>query len=238
MEAKDRIIVALDVPDLKGVKKLVKELAPYVGMFKVGLQLIGTGEALEAIEIIAELKGKVMYDGKFLDTPRQIEATLSRMRHDAIKMYTVHASGGIKMMNRARMATSPLDTEILACTVLTSLSEEEVHEIFGAPSKATVLKFARWAELSGLDGVVCSAKELVILGKQKELRDLKKVIPGIRPIWATEKGDHERTATPAEAIEMGADLLVIGSPITQPPAEIGSPVEAAKKIAEEIATVM
>lgn len=100
-----------------------------------------------------------------------------------------------------------------------------------------VLQFARDAKIAGCDGIVCSPQELDLLGKQKELGDLLKVTPGVRPDWAS-AGDQKRTMTPAEAVKAGATSLVIGRPITKPPAGVGTSVDAAQKIANEIASVL
>ncbi len=122
------------------------------------------------------------------------------------------------------------DSKVLAVTVLTSTDEHDAFGIFGAPCKAKVLAFARDAKLAGCDGVVCSPLELLVLNEHPELEGLWKVTPSIRsPDDAVD--DQRRTMSPREAISCGADELVIGRPITGAP----SPVEAALKIAEEIA---
>jgi orotidine-5'-phosphate decarboxylase len=121
---------------------------------------------------------------------------------------------------------------VLAVTVLTSLEENNAHLIFGGPSKAKVLQFARDAKLAGCNGIVCSPQELKLLGKQAELVSLLKVIPGIRSNDSP-PDDQRRTMTAAEAVRAGADYLVIGRPITAAP----DPVEAAKKFAAEIAEI-
>jgi orotidine-5'-phosphate decarboxylase len=146
-------------------------------------------------------------------------------------MFNVHASAGIEAMRVA--VNNKRESLVLAVTILTSLEEDNAHLIFGAPIKAKVLQFARDAEIAGVDGIICSSKELELLAGQEELRGLIKVTPGIRPEWAT-AGDQKRVMTPGEAIKAGADYLVIGRPITKPPEEIGSPVDAAQKIAQEI----
>ena len=125
---------------------------------------------------------------------------------------------------------------VLAVTVLTSLGEYDTYLIFGAPSKAKVLQFARDAKIAGCDGIICSPQELEFLGNYPELRGLLKVVPGIRPKWSV-TGDQKRIMTPSDAIKAGADYLVIGRPITNPPKEVGSSVEAVKRIIEEIESI-
>ncbi len=243
VEAKDRIIVALDVDSLDRALKLVDQLKDHVGLFKVGLELLTKEGALEVTEAIhkkmlTKTSKSIFYDGKFLDIPNTVAgASKAVCMLKGVGMFNVHASGGIEMMRVAAKIAKVLPPKILAVTVLTSLSEEEAYLSYGAPSKAKVIEFARWAKIAGVDGLICSAQELEVLGKCKEFNDLLKVTPGIRPKWA-QKGDQKRVMTPAEAIEAGADYLVIGRPIRKPPKEIGGPIDAAKKIAEEISQAM
>ena len=124
------------------------------------------------------------------------------------------------------------ESEVLAVTVLTSLKEDETHLIYGAPSKAKVLQFARDAKAAKCDGIVCSAQELILFEQyEKEFGNFKKVTPGIRSS-DDPKDDQNRTMTPYEAIRHGASQLVIGRPITKN--EKLSPTEAVEKIAKEI----
>ncbi len=252
--AKDRIIVALDVDSLDKAKSLVESLAPHVGCFKVGLELLTAVGAPQVVGFVHSLGGQVFYDGKFDDIPNTVGGAAKAVASLKVKMFNVHASVGVEAM-MAAVANSVFVQEdwppghdyggpsnvhrslVLAVTVLTSLEENNAYLIFGAPTKAKVLQFARDAKIAGCDGIICSPQELELLGKQKELSGLLKITPGVRPEWAA-AGDQKRIMTPAEAIKAGADYLVIGRPITKPPEEIGGPVEAAKKIAEEIAQVL
>lgn len=235
MQAKDRIIVALDVDNLGKAMSLVESLAPYVGCFKVGLELVTAVGAPQVVEFVHSLGGQVFYDGKFDDIPNTIGGATKAVAGLNVKMLNVHASAGIEAMMAA--VANKGQSLVLAVTVLTSLEENNAHLIFGGPSKAKVLQYARDAKLAGCDGVICSPQELELLGKQKELGNFMKVTPGVRPEWAA-AGDQKRIMTPAEAIKAGATALVIGRPITKPPTEIGSPVDAAKRIAEEISAVL
>lgn len=248
--AQDRIIVALDVDSLDKASALVQELAPHVGCFKVGLELMSAVGLPQAVEVIHSLGGAVFCDIKLNDIPNTMAGTAKVISQLGVRMFNVHASAGIEGMAAARAAarsigmqdegwsgTRPLVVQgncwILAVTVLTSFEENNAHLIFGGPTKAKVLQFARDAVAAGLEGIICSPQELELLGKQKELVGLVKVTPGVRPEWAAAQ-DQKRVMTPGEAIKAGADYLVIGRPITKPPAEIGGPVEAAVRIAEEI----
>lgn len=233
MGAKERIIVALDVDSLDKALELVKELHPYVGYFKVGLELLTNEGAPKVVQAIKETGGKIFYDGKFKDIPNTVAGATKAVARLGVDMFNIHASGGVEMMKAA--VDNKGESKVLAVTVLTSLSEEDAHSIYGAPSKGKVIEFARWAKIAGVDGLICSPQELQVLGRQKELDGLLRVTPGVRPDWAA-RGDQKRVMTPGEAVEAGADYLVIGRPITKPPSDIGNPIAAAKMIAEDIRT--
>ena len=235
MAAKDRIIVALDVPSLEQAGPLITSLASYVWCFKIGLELITAEGGPQAVRFVQERGGQVFYDGKFCDIPNTVGNAAKAAAGLGVQMFNVHASAGVEAMMAA--VANKWKALVLAVTVLTSLEENNAHLIFGGSSKAKVLQLARDAKIAGCDGIICSPQELELLGKQKELVGLLKVTPGVRPEWAA-TGDQKRVMTPAEANKAGATVLVIGRPITKPPAEIGTPVDAAKKILEEIAAVL
>ena len=242
MQAKDRIIVALDVDSPDKAIGLVEKLAPVVGGFKIGLEFITamlaaviTAADLEQSaplnykirELFKLIAGKVFWDGKFKDIPNTIGGAAKALGPIGVKMFNVHASSGIEGMMAAVAAKGNAD--VLAVTVLTSFEENNAHLVYGAPSKAKVLQFARDAKLAGCRGVICSPQELVLLGKNAELDDLRRVTPGIRSS-SDPADDQKRTLSPIEAIRYGADELVIGRPITK----AVSPLEAAQAIAVEI----
>ncbi len=220
--------MALDVPSLEKAKPLVKGLAKLVGCFKVGLELLTSVGAPKVVEFVQLLDGKVFYDGKFDDIPNTVGAAAKAVAGMNVEMFNVHASAGIEAMMAA--VANKGNSLVLAVTVLTSLEENNAHLIFGAPSKAKVLQLARDAKLACCDGTISSPLELLLLGQQKELADLLKVTPGIRASDAP-PDDQKRTMSAREAARAGANYEVIGRPIT----EARDPVEAAKKIAEEIA---
>ena len=230
MEAKDRIIVALDVDSLSKAGSLVGDLAEYVGYFKVGLELLMAEGAPQVVAFIHALGGKVFLDGKFDDIPNTVGKAAKVVADMGVNMFNVHASAGVEAMMAA--VANKGKSLVLAVTVLTSLEENNAHLIFGAPSKAKVLQLARDAKIAGCDGIICSPQELELLGKQKELRGLLKVTPGIRSTNSL-PDDQKRTMSAREAILAGADYIVVGRPITQAP----DPVLAAQKIAEEITLV-
>ena len=235
MDPKNRIIVALDVSTLREAGQLVKKLSPHVWGFKVGLHLIISVGAPKVVRFLQNLGCKVFLDGKFHDIPNTMSGAAGAASALGAEMFTVHASSDIEGM-RAAVEKSGI-AQVIAVTVLTSLEENNANLIYGAPSKAKVLQFARYAKMAGCAGIVCSPQELEFLGRQKELEGLLKITPGVRPEWA-EAGDQKRVMTPGEAILAGAGALVIGRPITKPPAKIGVPAEAARLIGEEIAEAL
>lgn len=232
MEPKDRIIVALDVDDIAEVETLIGQLAPYVGAFKIGLQLISRHNAVDATRYIHGQGGRVFWDGKLHDIPNTVAKAARAIAAFRVEMFNVHISGGVPMMRAA--VENRGEAIVLGVTILTSLDDErhEPEHIYGAPSWTKVVQFAIDAQNAGLDGIICSPKELSLL-KRQDLGNLLKVTPGVRPHWA-EANDQARVMTPGEAVAAGADYLVIGRPILQPPPEIGTPVDAAKRIIEEI----
>lgn len=246
-EPHERIIVALDVGNPAEAISFVDLLEPHVGCFKLGLEfMMGTLTQLISLEdlpaaifalenlrqLFQSLRGKFFWDWKGNDIPNTIAKAMKGLAPLQGRMINVHASAGIEAMRQANANKG--GALLLAVTVLTSLEENNAHLIFGAPTKAKVLQFARDALVAGADGIICSPQELEFLGKQGEFTDrLLKVVPGVRPVWA-DPGDQKRVMTPGEAIKAGADMLVIGRPITKPPKEVGTPVDAVKRIIEEI----
>ncbi len=246
MKASDRIIVALDYDNPEKAISVVEQLAPHVGLFKIGLQLIyaifaglvacpdeqvAQGNLRIARNLFSLLKGKLFFDGKLHDIPNTMKGSAAEVAKLEPVMFNLHASADIDAMIDA--VSKKGNSKVLAVTVLTSLGENISQLIYGNHPGAAVLQFGRNAVLAGLDGLVCSPLEVPLIRARQELKNLLLVVPGIRPAWAV-KGDQARTETPGGAIGAGADYLVIGRPITSPPAEIGSPVNAAESIAEEI----
>lgn len=231
MEPKDRIIVALDAPTLEEAAELTSMLRTHVGMFKVGLELLTWVGSVVVTRTFKDNGAKVFYDGKFMDIPNTVAGASKAVASLGVDMFNVHASGGVDMMRAA--VENKGSSKVLAVTVLTSLDEDACVNVYGGSPDTVVPFFAKMAMNAGVDGIICSPKELRILKLEKELGHLIMVTPGVRPAWAS-VGDQKRVMTPGEAIKAGADYLVIGRPITKPPKEIGTPVDAAKLIAKEI----
>lgn len=227
----ERIIVALDVNTFAETEELVRKLSVYVKNFKVGLELLTRFGAKEIVNLIHSYDGEVFYDGKFDDIPNTVGRASKAVADMNVKMFNVHASAGIEAMESA--VKNKGEAIVLAVTVLTSLKEDRVKAIFGSTSKEKVLQFAKDAKTAGCDGIICSPKELEFLKQEKTLNDLIKVTPGVRPTWAS-KDDQSRSTTPKEALNMGANYLVIGRPITMPPEIFDSPVQAVVNIIKEM----
>jgi len=229
--ARQRLIVALDVPDSTSAMRLVAELEGTCSWFKVGLELfISTGPAV--LEPIIARGHNVFLDLKLHDIPNTVAGAVRSAAGLGVRMLTVHAGGGPAMLAAAKSALVGIANppELLAVTVLTSMDAEQLHAIGveRAPSEQ-VVSMARLGLESGIRGFVCSPQEVAavraLTGPQGVL-----VIPGIRPAGAA-IGDQKRIAGPAEALRMGASYLVVGRPITQAP----NPGEAAAAILEEMA---
>jgi len=233
---KEKLIVALDVSTREQAFELVKQLDGEVGAFKIGMQLYNS-EGPDIVRDIQRIGGKVFVDLKFHDIPNTVGQTSRIMVRQEAFMFTLHASGGFKMLQAAAdscieeaellKVDKPL---LLAVTVLTSISQDAFNNEIGinGPIEQQVTKWAALAKQAGIDGVVCSPWEISAI-RQNCGDDLLIITPGVRPAWAA-KGDQERIMTPKEAIARGASYLVVGRPITAH----SNPVKAAKMIVAEM----
>ena len=216
-DPQQRIIVALDVDTRAEALSLVKLLRGKVGLFKVGGQLF-SAEGPPVVEDILRLGEQVFLDLKFHDIPNTVVKSALAAQRMGVSMFTLHASGGLKMM--ASVAASlkdgtPEDRRplVLGVTVLTSLGEEDLKELgLDMPVSDQVVRLANLAKRAGLDGLVAAPLEVPLLRKHLG-HSLKLVTPGIRPV-GSDLHDQNRIATPAAALQAGADFLVIGRPIT------------------------
>ncbi|HHE67586.1 MAG TPA: orotidine-5'-phosphate decarboxylase [Candidatus Parcubacteria bacterium] len=229
--AEERVIVALDVDNLSEALELASKLKPYIWGVKVGLQLLTVVGAPKAVSALKQLGLRVFFDGKFCDIPNTVAAASKAASDLGVDMFNVHVSCGAKSLLAA--AENKGNAKVLGVTVLTSLGEKGCLSIFGVRPKEKVLHFTKMALACGLDGIICSPQELEMLSLEEGFSSFLKVVPGVRPSWAL-KGDQKRVMTPEKAILAGADYLVIGRPITQPPKEIGGPLEAVQMINQEI----
>jgi len=239
-----RIIVALDVATEKEAIELVRTLRDQVGFFKIGLELF-TSIGTNIVRRITELGGKIFLDGKFNDIPNTIAGASRAATRLAVNMFNVHAMGGLEMMmaavNACQEESTKLQIErpkVLGVTILTSIDKATMNKQLGilGDIETQVVHLAKLAENAGLDGVIASPQEIEAI-RNNLSRPMLIITPGVRPHWAASQ-DQKRVMSPSEAISKGASYLVIGRPITQPPTEIGTPADAAKRIAEEISTVV
>ena len=225
--AADKIIVALDVPTKKQALGLAEQLRKEISFFKIGLQLY-TAEGPEVVRAILASGARVFLDLKFNDIPTTVSRTVEAAGNLGVQMLTIHLSGGSDMI-RAAVAVPRNELLILGVTVLTSVNEGMLRETgISDEIDNQVLRLAKLGVARGVDGIVASPHEIKSL--RAEFGDkIKIVAPGIRPSWS-EPGDQKRFMTPRQAIEAGADYLVIGRPIIAH----SNPREAVAKILAEI----
>ncbi len=209
-----RVIVALDYADATKALSLVDRLDPTLCRLKVGKELF-TRSGPTLVEHLCAKGFDVFLDLKFHDIPNTVAQACMAAADLGVWMINVHALGGRRMMDAAReaVARGPRPPLLVAVTVLTSMSEDDVHEIgLTGSAQDNVRRLAGLAQSAGLDGIVCSAREARVL--RRELGEgFQLVTPGIRPAGAA-ADDQRRTMTPVEALENGASYLVIGRPIT------------------------
>jgi orotidine-5'-phosphate decarboxylase len=232
----EKLILALDVETADEAAKLVNLLQGRVGAFKVGLQLF-TAHGPAAVKMVQEKGQRVFLDLKFHDIPNTVAQAVTQACKLGVFMLNLHASGGSEMMKAAVKAAKNAPPAgkasrpiLLAVTVLTSLNESILGEELAIqrPLREHVAHLAWMTQESGLDGVVASPQEI------REIRaacgeDFLIVTPGVRPSWAA-TGDQKRIMTPREAIEAGADYIVVGRPIIAAP----NPAAAADRMIEEM----
>ena len=207
-----RIIVALDVNDREKALSLVREL-PDAEVFKIGMRLF-TSEGPGLLAEVREMGKKVFLDLKFHDIPNQVAGAVTMAVQHEVFMLTLHASGGGEMLQKAVEAASEASVSLgkpkpwlLAVTVLTSLKDAQLAEIgMTADAAAQVLRLADLAQTAGVDGVVCSPREIELIRSRHGL-DFLVVTPGIRPAWAA-ANDQKRILTPQQAVNLGANYLV------------------------------
>jgi orotidine-5'-phosphate decarboxylase len=229
-EARSKLIVALDVPDRRAALAAVDRLAGHVGCFKLGLEIfVREGPAL--VEEIRRRDESVFLDLKLHDIPNTVAGAVRSACRLGVQMLTLHAAGGAKMLETARLAAEGFDGPpmLLAVTALTSLSQSDADSIgIARPIEDWVEALATIAREAGIRGLVASPIELPRL-RRRFGPEVRLVIPGIRPT-GTEAHDQARIAHPADAVRAGADFLVVGRPILQSE----DPGAAADRIVEEI----
>ena len=226
-KATDKIVVALDVATKSEAMRLVEQLREQISFFKIGLQLY-TAEGPEIVQAVTASGAKIFLDLKLHDIPHTVARAVESASELGVQMLTIHLSGGSEMI-RAAVAARKREMSILGVTVLTSSTQQTLDEI-GIEEQLDrhVLRLGNLGVAAGIGGLVASPFEARFL--RSEFGDkIKIVVPGVRPSWF-EPGDQKRFMTPREAIEAGADHLVIGRPITAHK----NPREAVAKILSEL----
>ncbi|HVI53062.1 MAG TPA: orotidine-5'-phosphate decarboxylase [Candidatus Sulfotelmatobacter sp.] len=229
------VFCALDTTDTAEAVRLARQLSGLVGGIKLGLEF-HTANGAAGVRAVAEEGMPIFLDLKFHDIPNTVAGAIRAAVPLAPAMTTLHAVGGAEMMKAAVDAAGDAAAKhgvarpkILAVTVLTSMGQPELPTIgVDGPVLDQVKRLASLAVSAGVDGIVCSPHEVghlrALLGA-----DVALVIPGIRPAWAA-ANDQKRVLTPKEAVDKGADVLVIGRPITAD----ANPAEAARRIQDEL----
>jgi orotidine-5'-phosphate decarboxylase len=231
-DARDKIIFALDVNGLDEIERYAGLLSGKVGMFKVGKELF-TSCGPAAVKAVQKHGGQVFLDLKYHDIPNTVAKAMLEAARLGVQLTNLHALGGAEMMETASTAVRKEfgddRPQLLAVTILTSSTEETLRRVgIEHPVQNMVVRLARLAQDSGMDGVVASPLEIDLI-RAAYGPDFLIVTPGVRPSFAS-ADDQKRIMTPCEAVHAGADYLVIGRPI----AKAADPVVAAELITDEI----
>jgi orotidine-5'-phosphate decarboxylase len=205
------IFVALDTPDIDRAKAIASAISNHIGGIKLGLEFFAANGPA-GIKEMAALDLPIFLDLKLHDIPNTVAKAIQALRPLEPAILTVHAGGGRAMMEDAK-AAAPIDTKVVGVTMLTSLDDEDLHEM-GVSGEAHdhVVRMADPAREAGLDGIVCSGRE--VKAAKKAWPDGFFVVPGVRPA-ESHSGDQKRVVTPADALHSGASIIVIGRAITQ-----------------------
>ncbi len=225
------VFCALDTPDVARAEELAGLLAPCLGGIKLGLEFFNANGP-DGYRTVATAQLPVFLDLKLHDIPNTVAGAMRALVPLAPALVTVHTSGGAAMLRAAAEAAAEASQppKIIGVTVLTSLDDGDLEGMgVGGGAAEQVKRLAALAQDSGLDGVVCSPREITNLRAQCG-DDFTLVVPGIRPKGA-DAGDQKRVMTPGEAVSLGADILVVGRPITA----AADPRAAAEGICQEIA---
>jgi orotidine-5'-phosphate decarboxylase len=232
--SKDYIIFPLDVPTSAEARKYVELLTDEVGLFKVGLELF-VRSGPEIVKLIQACgPAGIFLDLKLHDIPATVSGAMKVIADYCVRFVTVHCGESPTMLQAAVLAAGR-SVGVLGVTVLTSVSAMDIRaagfrEEYSGNITTLVMKRAAMARTAGCTGIVCSGLEVKSV-KTKFGRDFIAVTPGIRPLWdAQGQDDQKRITTPAQAVQNGADYLVIGRPIRN----AKDPAAAARRIAEEI----
>jgi orotidine-5'-phosphate decarboxylase len=229
--ARERVIVALDVPDLARLGELLERLEGQPAFYKIGIELF-VAEGERAVDLVKKRGGRLFLDLKLHDIPETVARAVAAAARIEADFLTVHTSGGYEMLRRAAEAAGERP-RILGVTVLTSLLEEDLRaEGIELSVSETVRARARVAARAGISGLVCSSHEIDAV--RAVSKDLLLVIPGIRPSSGegSAHADQKRVASAAQAITHGADYIVVGRPIR----DAAEPARAFAALVAEVET--
>ena len=227
IDNKDRLIFALDVPEVDRAKQLVNELGDTVSFYKIGMELMMTGDYFDLLDWLVKKNKNVFVDLKLFDVPATVSKAVKRLSKRGAYFTTIH--GNQSMMEAA--AAEKGDLKVLAVTALTSLDQGDLNDMgFTCDVQELVVSRAKRALSSGCDGIVASGLELEHIRNEVDQK-LVIVTPGIRPVLNRPTDDQKRVVTVEQAFQWGADHIVVGRPIKN----AANPREAAELIQESIA---
>jgi|TARA_B110000116_G_scaffold86355_1_gene75078 orotidine-5'-phosphate decarboxylase len=227
IDNKDRLIFALDVPEVDRAKQLVNELGDTVRFYKIGMELMMTGDYFDLLDWLVKKNKNVFVDLKLFDVPATVSKAVKRLSKRGAYFTTIH--GNQSMMEAA--AAEKGDLKVLAVTALTSLDQGDLNDMgFTCDVQELVVSRAKRALSSGCDGIVASGLELEHIRNEVDQK-LVIVTPGIRPVLNRPTDDQKRVVTVEQAFQWGADHIVVGRPIKN----ATNPKEAAELIQESIA---
>jgi len=201
-----KLIIALDFASLEDVKYIVKDIDPNQSMVKVGFQLY-VSEGKKVLDYLSEKGFEIFLDLKLHDIPNTVRKTIKEISNFNVSMTTIHLHGGRDMIEAS--IESSQGTKIIGVSILTSLNDTDMNEIYGSHFNDQFSRAINLAKITDIDGIVCSPKELI------QLKDLNKIkiVPGIRNEVTND--DQKRTMSASEAYKNGADFIVVGRPITK-----------------------
>ena len=212
MKIQNPVICAIDVKDVAQAEHLCCEIASHIGMVKLGLEFF-LANGIDGVKRIEALGLPIFLDLKLHDIPNTVAKAIASLESLNIALLTIHTQGGKDMMQRAKEAAGE-KVKVVGVTILTSLDDQDIAALgYHTSASDQALHLAELAKDSGLDGVVCSPYEIKPI-KQACGDAFITVVPGIRP-QGSAQNDQKRSLAPKDALEQGADYLVIGRPITQ-----------------------